>query len=65
MYLALAIAFFTLFIGHVVIGSVSGTSLVGDVGELFILICASVTFVIAILRAEKKAELQNQSTQQD
>ena len=65
MFLVLAIAFFSLFIGHVVIGSISGTSLVGDVGELIILICASVTFVVAILNAEKKAKLQNHSSQED
>ena len=65
MFLVLAIAFFSLFVGHVVIGSISGASLVGDVGELIILICASVTFVIAILDAEKKEKLRNHSSQQD
>ena len=65
MFLVLAIAFFSLFVGHVVIGSISGVSLVGDVGELIILICASITFVIAILDAEKKAKLRSHSSQQD
>ena len=65
MFLVLAIAFFSLFVGHVVIGSISGASLVGDVGELIILICASITFVIAILDAEKKEKLRNHSSQQD
>ena len=65
MFLALAFAFFALFVGHVVIGSIGGVSLVGDVGEMIILICASVTFVIAILHAEKKAESLKHSSQQD
>lgn len=55
MYLRIAFLTFVLFVGHVFIGSVWGTSLIGDIGELLLLICASVFFVVAILQAERLA----------
>lgn len=55
MALALTFLFFTLFIAHIFIGSLGGASLVGDVGELTILIFSVVFFVAAILKAEREA----------
>jgi hypothetical protein len=55
MYLGLALTTFVLFVGHVFLGSFWGISLVGDIGELLMLICSSAFFVLAILRAEALA----------
>lgn len=55
MYLRIAFLTFVLFVGHVFIGSVWGISLIGDIGELVLLLCASVLFVVAILQAERLA----------
>lgn len=59
MYLRLAILSFALFMGHIFMGSVWGASIVGDVGELIILLFTSVLFVIAILQAESSATSDN------
>lgn len=53
MYLIAALITFALFVSHIFIGSVWGVSFIGDIGELIILLCASVLFVVAILRAER------------
>jgi hypothetical protein len=56
MYLGLALITFVLYVGHVFLGSFWGVSLIGDIGELLLLICATVLFVIAILQAERSAK---------
>ena len=56
MYMGLALTTFVLFVGHVFLGSFWGVSLIGDIGELLLLTCASVLFVIAILQAERSAK---------
>lgn len=56
MYLGLSFLIFVLYVGHVVLGSFWGISLVGDIGELLLLICTSVLFVVAILHAEASAK---------
>lgn len=62
MFLGLTVVTFFLFVGHIFIGSVWGTSLVGDVGELLILLCASIFFVVAILQAEKAEKSKKQNS---
>lgn len=62
MYLRLAFLTFVLFVGHIFIGSVWGISLVGDLGELVMLICASILFVVAILQAEKSANSNTENS---
>lgn len=62
MYLRVAFLAFVLFVGHVLIGSVWGISLIGDLGELLLLTSASVFFVIAILQAEKLAISNTEDT---
>lgn len=54
MFLALAAAFFAVFIGNVFYSSTGGVSPFSGVGELWLLIGASVSFVVAILRAEAR-----------
>jgi len=54
MYLKLSFLTFILFAGHILLGSLWGVSVVGDIGELIILLCSSVFFVVAILQAETK-----------
>lgn len=56
MYLKLSFLTFILFAGHILLGSLWGISLVGDIGELIILLCSSVLFVIAILQAETRVK---------
>ena len=56
MFLLLAGVFFAIFAGNVFFGSVRGASLLGDVGELIILMFAAGFFVIAILQAERHRE---------
>ncbi len=62
MYLGLALTTFVLFVGHVFLGSFWGVSLIGDIGELLLLTCASVLFVIAILQAERSAKSENRKS---
>lgn len=58
MKLALLItaALFSAFIVNVTLGAFGGTPILGDVGEMLLLLAASVTFVIAILEAEAAAK---------
>lgn len=53
MFLVLSMIFFILFVGHVLFSAFWGALLVGDIGELILLVLASVSFVAAILKVEK------------
>lgn len=53
MPLLASAGFFALFVAHVVYGSMTNLSIIGDVGELIVLLVAVLCFVAAILKAEK------------
>lgn len=55
MYLALSIILFAVFVGNVLMGSMSSQPFLTDIQEMLLMAAAAVAFVIAILRAEKKA----------
>ena len=55
MYLWVSIGLFSLFVGNVVTGSISGSPFLGDVSEMLLLALACIFFVAAILRAERIA----------
>lgn len=52
MPLALAAILFTVFVGNVFLGALTGSPVLGDIGEWLVLFAASVVFVAAILRRE-------------
>ncbi|MEM1431806.1 MAG: hypothetical protein AAGG09_20300 [Pseudomonadota bacterium] len=52
MALAAAAIFFAIFVTNVALGALAGSAFMGDVQEMLVLLCASVFFVAAILRAE-------------
>ncbi|MCR9125231.1 MAG: hypothetical protein NXH82_03795 [Rhodobacteraceae bacterium] len=55
MYLVLTAILFGAYVVNVVLGSISGTPFLGDVSEMLLLFAASICFVVAILRSERKA----------
>ena len=61
MALAAAAVLFTIFISNVVAGAIYRSPFMGDVPEMLVLLCASLFFVAAILRSERRAkETRNQ-----
>ena len=54
MYLIAAFVLFLCFIGNVLLGSMGEGPLLGNVGELLLLIGVSVFFVAAVLLAERR-----------
>lgn len=52
MFLAIAGVLFSIFVANVALGAFGETQAFGDIGELLALFCASVCFVVAILRRE-------------
>ena len=48
-----AAIFFAIYISNVVMGALLSSSFMGDVQEMLVLLCASVLFVTAILKAER------------
>ncbi len=55
MYLVISGCLFLLFIGNIVLGSWQGKALLGDVGEMLLLSAVSISFVVAILHAERQS----------
>ncbi len=52
MFLIGAVIVFLAFFLNVALGSFADAALLGDVGEMLVLSCASILFVVAILRKE-------------
>ncbi|GGA05487.1 hypothetical protein [Neptunicoccus cionae] len=52
MFLIGAAIVFTAFFLNVALGAFADAAVLGDVGEMLVLSCASVLFVVAILRKE-------------
>lgn len=63
MFLIIAALFALAFVANVVMGATGGSSFVGDVGEMLLLLAASVNFVVAILKREAAAAKTHQATQ--
>jgi hypothetical protein len=62
MALIVAALLVVVFVANVVIGSVSGDPILGNVAEMLLLFGASISFVTAVLKkeAERDAAKQNQ-----
>ena len=56
MFLWVSIGLFALFVGNILLGSMNGQPLIGDVSEMLLLVAASVFFVAAILKAERESK---------
>lgn len=52
MFLIGAVIVFSAFFLNVAMGAFADAAILGDVGEMLVLSCASVLFVVAILRKE-------------
>ena len=52
MFLISAAIVFAVFFSNVAMGAFADAAFLGDVGEMLVLSCASVLFVVAILRKE-------------
>ncbi|MEP3276857.1 MAG: hypothetical protein ABJN26_13590 [Stappiaceae bacterium] len=57
MFLAASIVVFALYFTNVALGAFAGSAVLGDVGEMLVLLVASILFVVAIL--QKEAERKN------
>ncbi|MGG7645810.1 hypothetical protein ACQ5SP_13455 [Rhodovulum sp. YNF3179] len=55
MSLLIAAILFAIFFGNVVMGAFLGTPFLTDLGEMLMLLAASVAFVVAILKKERAA----------
>ena len=55
MYLWLAAALFAAFVANVAHGAATARPVLGDVGEMLVLLAASIAFTIAVLRREAAA----------
>lgn len=58
MFMYASLAIFALFTLNVLIGTLSGAGFLSDVGEMLILLSATILFVVGILRKEA-AEKEN------
>jgi len=63
MFLAGAVVVFSVFFVNVAMGAFADASFLGDVGEMLVLSCASLLFVVAILKKEAERSSQDDSNQ--
>ena len=59
MFLAASIAVFVVYFSNVALGAFAGSAFLGDVGEMLVLLVASILFVVAILK--KEADLKDKN----
>lgn len=52
MFLVSALIVFAVFFSNVAMGAFANAAFLGDVGEMLVLSCASILFVVAILKKE-------------
>jgi hypothetical protein len=52
MYLVASLLAFVVFAANVALGAFWGSAILGDVGEMLVLLAASALFVVAILKKE-------------
>lgn len=55
MPILVAGALFLVYFANVLLGAVTGSTILGDVSEMLVLFVASIFFVVAILRREAEA----------
>lgn len=65
MYLAITLVLFAAFFGNVLLGSLGGKAILGDVAEMLLLVAVSISFVATILRAEQTRLRQNNNETKD
>ena len=61
MAMAIAALLFVTYVANVLSGALAGTTYLSDVQEALVLFAASIVFVAAILRAERKRDDANKS----
>jgi hypothetical protein len=59
MSLILSGIFFAIFFGNVLMGSLGGTTYLGDIGEFLVLLVTAICFTVAILKSEAKSMEQS------
>lgn len=59
MFLAASIAVFIVYFSNVALGAFAGSAFLGDVGEMLVLLVASILFVVAILKKEADRNNEN------
>jgi hypothetical protein len=59
MFLTASVLTFLLFAANVALGAFGGNAILGDVGEMLVLLAASALFVVAILK--KEADRNNET----
>ncbi len=52
MFLAAAVIVFAVYFANVALGAFTGGAVLGDTGELLVLLTATILFVVAILKKE-------------
>lgn len=61
MFLAASIVVFAIYFANVALGAFARTAFLGDVGEMLVLLAASILFVVAILQIEADHKDKNGS----
>lgn len=59
MFLAASIVVFAIYFANVALGAFANSAFLGDVGEMLVLLVASILFVIAILKREAAANSES------
>jgi hypothetical protein len=59
MFLAASVVVFAIYFANVALGAFANSAFLGDVGEMLVLLAASVLFVVAILK--KEADLKDKN----
>ncbi len=59
MFLAASIAVFIVYFSNVALGAFANSAFLGDVGEMLVLLLASILFVVAILKKEADRKNEN------
>ena len=61
MFLAASLIVFAIYFGNVALGAFASSAFLGDVGEMLVLLAASILFVVAILQKEADHKDKNGS----
>ena len=61
MFLAASVIVFAIYFANVALGAFANSAFLGDVGEMLVLLAASILFVVAILKKEADHKNKNGS----
>jgi hypothetical protein len=61
MFLAASVVVFAFYFANVALGAFANSAFLGDVGEMLVLLAASILFVVAILKKEADHKDKNGS----